>query len=201
MGGQYEHLASECLDNELEAGGFNCLDALLNHVVAILVLDTFEHIAVKFLDDQLLLIQRDGFEGLLDHPAAVHLESQWLDVRPQLTDQLRLLLGSAELEELLDHVVAEDIGHQLVGGHQDLLEDELLLSRGGTLQLLLNKPGAVLVLAEFHDVICKISQLEVGIAIIPAIISVYQRTELGTVVLFCPQTEYARKFNPRAGLS
>ena len=139
-------------------------------MVAILVLDTFEHIAVKFLYDQLLLIQRDGFEGLLDHPAAVHLESQWLDVRPQLTDQLRLLLSGAELEELLDHVVAEDIGHQLVGGHQDLLEDELLLSRGGTLQLLLNKPGAVLVLRELHHMVGQLPQLQVGIAVVPEVL-------------------------------
>lgn len=51
-----------------------------------------------------------------------------------------LLIAGAELEELLDDVVAEDVGHEAVGGRQDLVEYHALLRRRGSLQLLLNEP-------------------------------------------------------------
>ena len=85
-----------------------------------------------------------------------------------LVHQLGFLLGGSELEELLDDVVTEDVRHQTVGGGEDLLEHQLLLSGRGPLQLLLDEPGAVLVLAELHDVVGQVSQLEVGVAIVPA---------------------------------
>ena len=140
------YLSSECLDNELEAGRFHSFNALLDHMVAILVLHTFQNIAIQLLDDQLLLVKGDGFEGLLDNPASIHLEGQWLHVRPQLAHQLGLLLCRAKLKEFLDHIVAKHVGHQLVGSNENLLEDELLLPRSSSLQLLLDEPRAVLVL-------------------------------------------------------
>ena len=89
-----------------------------------------------------------------------------------LVDQLGFLLWRSELEELLNDVVAEDVRHQTVGGGEDLLEDQLLLCGGGSLQLLLDEPGAVLVLAELHDVVGEVPELEVGVSIIPAINSI-----------------------------
>ena len=47
--GPAAHLPPEGLDDELETGGLHGLDALLHHVVTVLVLDTLENIAVKFL--------------------------------------------------------------------------------------------------------------------------------------------------------
>ena len=87
-----------------------------------------------------------------------------------LVDQLVFLFRGPELEEFLYDVVSKDVSHEAVGSRENLLEDKLLLAGRCSLQLLLNEPGAVLVLAEFHDVICQVSQLEVGIPIIPAII-------------------------------
>ena len=84
-----------------------------------------------------------------------------------LVDKLRFLVCGSKFKELLDDVVTKDVGHETVGGREDLLEDELLLAGRSSLQLLLNEPGAVLVLAELHDVIGQVSQLEVGIAIVP----------------------------------
>ena len=45
------YLAPECLNNELEAGRFYSFNALLDHMVAILVLHAFQNIAIKLLDD------------------------------------------------------------------------------------------------------------------------------------------------------
>ena len=93
----------------------------------------------------------------------------WDDTHYHLVHQLGLLLWRSELKEFLDDVVPKHVRHQTVGGGEDLLEDQLLLGGRGSLQLLLDEPGAVLVLAELHDVVGEVSQLEVGVAIVPAI--------------------------------
>ena len=49
VGGQVVHLPRERVDDELEPAGLHRLDALLHHVVAVLVLDTLENIAVQLL--------------------------------------------------------------------------------------------------------------------------------------------------------
>ena len=96
----------------------------------------------------------------------------WDDTHYHLIDQLGLLLWRSELKEFLDDVVPKDVRHQTVGGGKDLLEDQLLLGGRCSLQLLLDEPGAVLVLAELHDVVGEVPELEVGVAIIPEINSI-----------------------------
>ena len=105
-----------------------------------------------------------------------------------LVDQLGFLLCRAELEEFLDDVITKDVRHQTVGGGEDLLEHQLLLSGSGPLQLLLDEPGAVLVLAELHDVVGEVSQLEVGVAIVPAIYSMNDGCESSNRIV-CRETQ------------
>lgn len=71
--------------------------------------------------------------------------------------QCGFLFRSAEFEKLLNDVVAEHVGHQVVRGGQYLREHQLLLGRGSPFQLLLYKPGAVLILGELDDVIGQVS--------------------------------------------
>ena len=85
-----------------------------------------------------------------------------------LVYKLALLIRAPKLEELLDDIVAEHVGHQAVGRGQDLLEDQLLLGGSSSLQFLLDESGAVLVLAELYNVVGKISQLEIGVTVVPA---------------------------------
>ena len=164
------YLAPECLNNELEARRLHSFNALLNHVVAILIFHAFQNISVKFLDDQLLLVKGDGFKSLLDHPAAIHLECQGLYMRPQLTDQLGLLLSGAKLEEFLDYIVAKHVGHELVGSNENLLEDKLLFPWGSPLELLLDEPRPVLVLGELHHVVGQLSQLKIGVPVVSEVL-------------------------------
>ena len=77
-----------------------------------------------------------------------------------LVDQLGFLLCRAELKEFLDDVITKDVRHQTVGGGEDLLEHQLLLSGRGPLQLLLDEPGAVLVLGELEDVAREVAEAE-----------------------------------------
>ena len=46
------------------------------------------------------------------------------------------------LKELLNYVVPEHVHHELVGGLQDLAEDQLALGGAGSLQLQLDEPGS-----------------------------------------------------------
>ena len=84
-------------------------------------------------------------------------------------DELRLLVRRAELEELLYDVVAEDVGHEGVRRRRDLLKDERLLRRRGALQLLLDEPRAVLVLAELDHVRLQLPQSDVRVPVVPEI--------------------------------
>ena len=49
MCGEIEHLALECIDNELKTTGLNSFNTLLDDVITILVLDTLQHITIEFL--------------------------------------------------------------------------------------------------------------------------------------------------------
>lgn len=73
-----------------------------------------------------------------------------------LAGENSLLALIAVLEKLLDHVVAEDIRHQLHGVRLNLLENALLLVAVSSLQLLLDETRAVLIAAEFTDVVVDI---------------------------------------------
>ena len=60
------------------------------------------------------------------------------------------------LEELLNHVVAKDIGHQLDGVGLYFSEHLVFLITVGRFQLLLYKARAVLVPAEFDNMIINV---------------------------------------------
>ena len=57
-------LAVESLDDELNVLGRNSLDGLLDHVIAILVLDTLQHVIVELFDERGLLINQNVLESL-----------------------------------------------------------------------------------------------------------------------------------------
>ena len=80
---------------------------------------------------------------------------------------MTLLVCRAKFEKLLNNIVAEDISHETVSCRQDFLKDQLFLCGGGALQLLLDEAGAVLVLAELHYMVGKVTQLQIRITIVP----------------------------------
>lgn len=64
-----------------------------------------------------------------------------------------LLRLVAMLKQLLNHVVTKHIGHQLKAVRLDFTEHLLLFIAVGSLQLLLDESGAVLVATKFHHVV------------------------------------------------
>ena len=57
------------------------------------------------------------------------------------------------LEEFLDDVIAKNVRHEGVCRSKDLVKDQLFFGRCGTLQLLLDKSGTMLILGEFDHVV------------------------------------------------
>ena len=49
----FPHLALEGVDDELEVDRLDALDALLDHVVPVLVLDALEHVTLQLGNDEL----------------------------------------------------------------------------------------------------------------------------------------------------
>ena len=111
MRGQVVHLLQHVAHNEIYGLRFAALDALLDHVVAILVFDAFHDVALEFVGHFDLILAVYRLERLLYHATPVHLQGQRQDVAAQALSEGHLVFGRAELEELLDDVVAEHVRH------------------------------------------------------------------------------------------
>ena len=159
VGGEGEHLPVEGINDKLNLLRGDPLDALLDDMIAILVLDAAEDVAVELFDHSDLMVKVDLLQGLLDDPAAVHLERELQNMASSFRGEHRLLVIVAVLEKLLDDVVPKNVGHQLEGGGEDLVKHHLLLDILGRFELLLDEPRAVLVTAELDNVTNNIWQL------------------------------------------
>ena len=82
--------------------------------------------------------------------------------------KLTFLFRRAVLEELLYDVVAKDVRHERVAGADDLLEDQLLVCLVCPLKLLLDEARPVLVLRKLNHVVGQVTQLHVGVPVVPA---------------------------------
>jgi hypothetical protein len=78
------HLSLEGVNDKLKTRRINGLDALLDDVVSVLILNALEHGLLQLGDNPLLLLQWDALQGLLDHATAVHLEGERLNIRTEL---------------------------------------------------------------------------------------------------------------------
>ena len=112
-----------------------------------------------------MLISEDVLQSLLNDTAAVHLSRQSKNVTPHLVGEDLLLSLVTVLEQLLNHVVAKDIGHQLQAVRLNLAEDLFFFVTVGSLQLLLNEAGAVLITTELHNVVVDVLQLVALVAL------------------------------------
>ncbi len=90
---------------------------------------------------------------LLNNAAGVHLHREVDDLALHDPGQNLLLDLVAVLEELLDDVVAKHVFHELDGIGLDLPEHLIFLVAVGRFKLLLDEAGAVLVTAEFDNMI------------------------------------------------
>lgn len=88
----------------------------------------------------------------MHHPAAIHLRGELKDPGLHLRRQSSLLQLLSMFEALLDNLVAVDVHHQLEGVWLDFRKHTVLFVGGGRRDLVLDKPGAMLVSTELGDV-------------------------------------------------
>lgn len=173
MGSKSVHLSFEGVDDELHIVRRNPLDGLLDHVVAILISDTFQDMAFKLLDHGSLLISEDMFQCLwrlamkpgkgqryylLNHSTAVHLRRQCEHMSLHLVRENLLLCLVPMLKQLLNNIVAKDISHQLQAIRLNFAEHLFLLIAIGSLQLLLDETRSVLITTELDHMIVDVLQ-------------------------------------------
>mmetsp|Transcript_17494 Transcript_17494/g.47927 ORF Transcript_17494/g.47927 Transcript_17494/m.47927 type:complete len:212 (+) Transcript_17494:516-1151(+) len=156
-------LLLEGLHDEVDPVRGQPLDTLLDHVVPMLILDALNHVAFELTDEQHLLLDRHGVQRFLDDAAAVHLQRQTQDLTHELFGQDAPLLRVAIFKKLLDDVVTKDVAGELLHLLEHGLEGDLLFLLIGHLQLLLDQPGAILILRDFADVPREITELHIPV--------------------------------------
>ena len=91
------------------------LNAFLDDMISVLIINTINYGFLKLLNKQLLLLKRNYFESFLHNSAAIHRLSQLQHIPKKLLGERGPLEIRAILEELLHHVVSEHVIHQGVG--------------------------------------------------------------------------------------
>lgn len=116
-----------------------------------------------------LLVWGDALKCFLDNSTTIHLQSKRKNMSLDTICEVLLLLSTTKLKKLLNDIVPKDICHKIVSGRQDLVKHHLLFICCGSLKLLLNKTGPMLVLGELNNVVGKVAKLYVGETVIAEI--------------------------------
>merc|ERR1719183_136364 len=102
------------LDDEPDALRRQGVDALLDDVIPMLVLNAFHDVTGQLIDERDLLVSGDLVENLLHDAAAVEVHRKLDDAAGELLRESLLALDSAVVENLLYHATSEGIGEELV---------------------------------------------------------------------------------------
>jgi hypothetical protein len=169
MHGHGIDLADESVNDELDVFRGHPFHGLLDHVVAVLVLEAFHNVAFQLIDKLDLLIRENMFQsldeesvtnsrlvfnitGLLNNPAAIHLHGKIDNMAFHSVREDLLLILVAMLKELLNHIVPKDILHELHDIRKQFFEDHGLFVAVCRLEFLLDKARTELIATKFHGI-------------------------------------------------
>merc|ERR1719239_45316 len=102
MGGQYEHLSSECLDDQLLLVKGDGFEGLLDNPASIHLEGQWLHVRPQLAHQLGLLLCRAKLKELLDHVVAKHVGHQLVGSNENLLEDKLLLPRSSSLQLLLD---------------------------------------------------------------------------------------------------
>ena len=157
-------VSTDSIEDELCFLRGEVVQALLNDVVAVQVLDKGHNLVAKGVNDHVdLVASGDELNHLLEGTCAVLVQSDLDHVARSVEDQFSALIVGGELQKLLTKIVAEGILHQLDHVALGLFEDQLSLLRLILLKLLLQESTAMLVLAVLVDLATHLVEVEVRI--------------------------------------
>ena len=110
MSSDGDNMSTDCVDDELYIKRFEVIEALLNDVVAVQVLNQRDDLAVESLDDQLDLVRsRNEFDHLLQSASTMLVESNSDHLWRGTANEFGALLISGIFQELLTEVIAKGI--------------------------------------------------------------------------------------------
>ena len=122
----YTHIVGSTLkavDYEVDMLAGHLLNALLNDVVAILVLDAGCHIFSQLIHNGHLFVESDDLKCFLNNTASIHVERQFLHFALDLlAKKVLLFITWSKLEHLLNNIVSKDISHELLTVWEHLFE-------------------------------------------------------------------------------
>jgi len=163
VGSDINAVGANSIKDELSINGGQLVEAFLDDVVAVQILDELDNSVAKSIDDGLDLTRGgDELDHLLQSSGAVLVESDTDEIMRGVLDQDSTLLIIAILEQLLAEVVSEGIGHQLDDMLIGLKPDHMNLLRVTVLELLLQVAASMLILAESIDFTTELLKLHVG---------------------------------------
>lgn len=153
VGRDFDAVCRDGVVNELVVFGREVVEALLDHVVAVQVLDERHDVEVEREDQALhLALRRQEVDHLLNGARSVHVERDRDELARDRFDQRVTLLVRRVLEEALGEVVGERVRHELGEMRENLVEDHVSVLWVAVLELLLEVAAAELVLAEREHV-------------------------------------------------
>lgn len=149
-------LFADCIKDELRVRGSKLVEALLDDVVAVEILDELNNSVAKGLDYEVNLLRRaDLLNHLLEGSCAVLVKRDAHHVLRRVLDQDSSFVVIAELEELLAQIITKRIRHELDDMLIGLEPNHVNLFLIAFLQLLLEIAAAMLVFAQLVNLAFK----------------------------------------------
>jgi hypothetical protein len=150
------------IKDELGFGRGELVQALLNDVIAIQILDKLNHPVTKSLSDEMNLLRRGNvLNHLLESPGSVLVQGNAGHVSGGILDQARALVVVAELKEFLAQIITKGVHHELRDMLVSLEPDHVDLSGIAFLELLLKIAATVLIFAQLVDLVAEALQRHV----------------------------------------
>lgn len=145
----FDAFLANCIKDELRVRSSKLVEAFLDDMVAVEVLDELNNTVAKGFDDEVhLLRSADLFNHLLKGSCSVLVESDAHHVLRRVLDQDSSFVVIAELEELLAQIITKRIRHELDDMLIGLEPNHVNLITIAFLQLLLEIAAAMLVFAQ-----------------------------------------------------
>mmetsp|Transcript_9391 Transcript_9391/g.34835 ORF Transcript_9391/g.34835 Transcript_9391/m.34835 type:complete len:211 (-) Transcript_9391:2052-2684(-) len=143
---------SNCVVNELLVLGTQFLQASLNHMVSIQILDERNNVAFQGACHQFdLLGSTDALNKLLNCSGTVHIRGNFHEIIAHSTNDFRLVYIIAMLHQFLAQIVSKWIGHELRNVREYLVENCFHFFCSALLELLLEESASVLILSKLID--------------------------------------------------
>jgi hypothetical protein len=108
VSGNFDAILSNSIVDKLIVTGRQSIEASLNHMVAIEILNEFDNTGLQCLDHELYLCRRgQALDHLLNGSCSMHVLGDQDEIRSYLLDDHQALLIIAMFEELLAKIVAK----------------------------------------------------------------------------------------------